>query len=71
MFTSGHLQGAIQYYKRALEIAPDDAGYLHHLAEAMHATGDIPGALKYYRKSLAMDPDDPKARYLYALSLRD
>jgi tetratricopeptide (TPR) repeat protein len=52
----GQWQEAVENYKRALAVAPDDAGVLYNLGVA-HAEGkDYPRAVSYFAKALDVEP---------------
>jgi tetratricopeptide (TPR) repeat protein len=55
-FRSGDYDEAEKFYSRALEITPDDAETLDHLAELHAARGDFDNALEYSAKSIAQSP---------------
>ena len=54
---------AIEWYKKALEIVPDDASILSNYASSLSATGLIKEALNIFRKVLEINPSDPMFFY--------
>ena len=53
---------AIAYYRKALELAPDDARLLFNLARALYEKGDTAGCQSTLEQALARDPDFVEAR---------
>lgn len=52
---------ALAFFRKAVEITPDDPLALVDLASALSALGDAQGALAWYRRSLELDPAQPVA----------
>lgn len=71
----GNWDAAVEYYRRALQEAPDRAEYRIALERAMRnaahyhaaaaadleALGDLPGALREYRRAYELDPSNEQA----------
>ena len=55
----GEARIAMTAYRRALEIAPNDAAVLANLGLAYAGAGDWPRAVATYRRSLSVDPRQP------------
>jgi len=60
---------AIEKFKRALEIAPDDAETLSNYAATLANTDRFAEAFEYLEKSLTIVPDKPKTLFLCAVIL--
>jgi tetratricopeptide (TPR) repeat protein len=60
-YQSGKLDEAISWYKKSLEIQPDDPAILNNLGRALQTKGDIDGALEYLYKALTIKSDFPAA----------
>ena len=48
---------AIQQFKKAIEIMPDDSSSHYNLASCLYANGDVDGAISEYREALRADPN--------------
>ena len=70
----GNWDAAVEYYRRALQEAPDRAEYrialeramlnaahYHAAAAELEALGDLPGALREYRRAYELDPSNEQA----------
>jgi tetratricopeptide (TPR) repeat protein len=55
--------GAIQAFKRGLELAPDDASLRYWMATAMIASGDASGAEREFRAVTRANPDFANAHF--------
>lgn len=69
--TLGRPEQAIQSYRRALELAPDDAEAVASLAEALmvHAQGVVtPEVQTLMRRLATLAPDDPRPPYFQGLA---
>lgn len=70
-FRQGQFRQASDAYRRALEIAPDEAVLWSALGESlvMGSTRDPlpPEALAAFQKALSLDPQDPRSRYFLAV----
>src|SRR2546423_217963 len=53
--------GAVEYLRRATELAPDDGGAWHHFGEALAAEGRTAEADGAFRRAVELDPDDQVA----------
>jgi len=62
---------AIGFYRRALELNPDDFVALHHLAELQRRTGDADSAIRHYIQSLAINPGQLDACFALGRTLVD
>ena len=58
-----YLQVAIELYKHALELKPDDEDAHLGLANVAYATGETEEALSYYHKTIKMHPTSYNALY--------
>lgn len=61
---------SIQYYLRALELAPDHIAPHHYLTHSYENTGRIEEALKHGEKYARLAPMVPHARHMYGHDLR-
>jgi tetratricopeptide (TPR) repeat protein len=57
----GDLEGAIQEFRRALELDPDDAGAHWHIGAALASRGAYAEATKHLAQSVALDPQNSQA----------
>ena len=57
----GDLDGAIQEFRRALELDPDDAGAHWHIGAALASRGAYAEATKHLAQSVAIDPQNSQA----------
>lgn len=53
---------AVESYRRAVALKPDDAGYRVAFGGVLQGVGDYPGATAQYRKALELMPDHAGAR---------
>ncbi len=60
---AGKFEQALPYYRRALDVAPNDAATRTDYANALHSTRDDLGALEQLRSVLKSQPDFPPALY--------
>jgi len=60
---------ALEWYKKALEIIPDDASALSNFASSLSAIGRIQEALNIFRKVLEINPNDSVFFYNIANTL--
>jgi tetratricopeptide (TPR) repeat protein len=58
----GQMEKAIEQYRDALEIKPDDAEIHSNLGSAFVKTGKLEEAIEQYRNALEIAPDDAEAR---------
>src|SRR5690606_16301375 len=58
----GDYKGAIPYYERALQLAPDQSSVLNNLAMALAADGQPDRAERLLRRALEDRSADPKVR---------
>lgn len=63
MISRGRIDVAIEQLEEALQISPDNAGYLSHYGWciAMHRD-DLPTAVRLCERAVRMDPNDPMNR---------
>lgn len=52
----GNLEGAIQEFKKAVELKPDYADAYHNLANTYYHKGDLQQAIKLYQQALLFNP---------------
>lgn len=52
----GNFQGAIESYRRALELQPESAELHCHTARALYQAGALQSAAEFYRHALVLDP---------------
>jgi tetratricopeptide (TPR) repeat protein len=57
----GDLDGAIQEFRRALELDPSDAGAHWHIGAALASTGAYAEATKHLAQSVSLDPQNSQA----------
>lgn len=62
-YTAKDYAGAVQLYKQALQIVPDDAGIHTDLASALQAMDDFQGALVEYQKAFDLNPKNFDLEY--------
>ncbi len=53
----GQPEKAVEHYRRAIKLEPDDPGILFNLSRALKASGNEAEARKAYDKCLALDPE--------------
>lgn len=56
----GDLKGAIDEYRIALRVNPNEADARYNLAVALHAKGDLVSSRKEYKKALKLIPKAPE-----------
>jgi tetratricopeptide (TPR) repeat protein len=69
MQSNARLDEAIDHYRRALQLKPDDAATLSNLGAVFAAKGDPRAAIESYRRALAIDDSFPDAHYNLANAL--
>ena len=57
---------AIEYFKQAIKLAPQNDEYFYNCASTYFKTGDITQAKKYYNLAISLNPDNPN--YHFALA---
>ena len=57
----GKLEEAIEFYRRAVALSPDDATIYNNLGIVYHQLGQLDLALSHYKKSLFRNPHFTKA----------
>jgi Flp pilus assembly protein TadD len=60
---------AIEAYKKALEISPDNSDYLTNLGVAYYLAGNLDDSERTLRKAVEQSPDDATANYLLGVTL--
>jgi tetratricopeptide (TPR) repeat protein len=60
-FSAGKIDEAVKYYKLAIQLRPQFAGYYKKLGYAYLNQGDLDAAKTYFQKFLEMAPNDPDA----------
>ena len=58
---AGKLDGAIECYRKTLELQPNNYAALSNLGVALHSQGNHPAAIACYQKTIALKPDSPEA----------
>ncbi len=61
------LTAAIPWFRRALEVVPEDIGAMRELAATLGDAGQTVEMLAMTRQMLVIDPDNPNAYYLQAV----
>jgi tetratricopeptide (TPR) repeat protein len=56
-------QAAASYFRKGVEIAPDNASVRHRLGTALFLGGDAVGAMQQFEEVIRRSPDFAKARY--------
>jgi len=64
-------QTAIKYYKRALELSPNDASVLSNLGSSLNSIGRNQEAFIVFQKAIKIDPNEPLFWYNAANTLCD
>ena len=64
-------QRAIEYYKRALELSPNDASALSNLGSSLNSIGRNQEAFIVFQKAIKLDPNEPLFWYNAANTLCD
>jgi tetratricopeptide (TPR) repeat protein len=67
--TDGHVDEAIDHYRRALEFKPDHAPALNNLGAALASKGDVTQAIDNYERAITIVPDYASAHYNLANAL--
>ncbi len=57
-----HLEEAVSFYKKAIEVDQADENLCHNIARALYDQGDLASALEYLRLGLSMNPEFKEAR---------
>jgi tetratricopeptide (TPR) repeat protein len=61
LYQAGNLRDAIDYYREAVRLEPNDAAYRIPLARLLILTGDPPGALEQAEKAVELAPNSARA----------
>lgn len=56
-FRSGNIQGAIDYYKKALDIMPENDDSLINIAMCLNKIGQFDEAISFCKKAIEIDPN--------------
>ena len=64
----GQLEEAVEAFRQAVRLRPDDAEGLSSLGLAYAQLGRLPEALKAFQKTAALRPDDPEARFFLGMA---
>ena len=59
----GEWPAAADYFRKGVELAPDDPSVRHRLGTALFMTGDARGALEQFEETVRRSPDFAKAHY--------
>lgn len=60
-YEAGNLHGAIDYYRYAAQLEPEDPAYRIPLSRLLILTGDLEAALEEAEKAAALSPNSPRA----------
>lgn len=60
---SGDYGKAINYFKQAKSLSPDNPEVYYYLGEAYFRKGDIKSALRYYKEAIEREPRKPEYHY--------
>lgn len=76
MYCLGKMDRALEYGRRAVALAPDDAEGHNNLGNCLAASGALERAIDHYRQAVGLDPDLSGAhhnlgRILYTRGRRD
>jgi protein O-GlcNAc transferase len=64
-------QTAIEYYKKALELSPNNSSALSNLGSSLNSIGHNQAAFSIFQKAIKIDPNEPMAWYNAANTLCD
>jgi tetratricopeptide (TPR) repeat protein len=62
-YTSGNLDGALQYFQKVQTIAPNEAGILYNLATTYRRLNQMPQAIETFNKLLVINPNHHDALF--------
>ncbi len=62
---------AIDFYRQALNLIPNDYVAYNNLGNALQNSGDLPGAITRYEKAIELQPDLADAYYNLGIALQD
>ena len=54
--TAGNVKDAIEHYRQACDVSPNNAGYKFKLSVALHKTGDLEGERAQLEQAVKLDP---------------
>jgi tetratricopeptide (TPR) repeat protein len=54
---------AIQAFRQALELEPDNVFALNALGDSLYGQGDVDGAIASFTRGVEIDPEDPAAHF--------
>ncbi len=63
-------KGALDQFRTAVRLNPDDADAQYNLGRELKADGDTAGAIAAFRRAIELKPDFEQAHYNLALALR-
>ena len=63
-------KGALDQFRKAVALNPDDADIQYNLGRELKADGDTAGAIAAFRRAIELRPDFEQAHYNLALALR-
>ncbi|MBI2877843.1 MAG: tetratricopeptide repeat protein [Candidatus Tectomicrobia bacterium] len=70
LYAQKDLDGAVQEYRRAIELKPDYAEAHYHLGAALRDQGNLKGAIEAYRRAIELKPDYTEAHHGLGVALK-
>jgi protein O-mannosyl-transferase len=67
----GHLEEALEHYRQAVRIDPEDATAYNNIGMALAERGRMEEAIDYYRNALRIDPNHAMAHHNLGLALAE
>jgi tetratricopeptide (TPR) repeat protein len=67
----GDTDGALEAYRRALELEPDLPEIHLNLGRLLHEKGELAAAESHYRQAVELDPDEPVSVFDLGVALQD
>lgn len=68
---SGHLHQGRRFFRRALDIRPNDAPTLDRLGDVLYVQGDLAGAIALYEQAIGISPDFVAVHCKIGIALQD